>query len=65
MRPICPTHLISHDLTIRTKFGEVYKLPSSSLCSLLQLPATSFLLRPNILLSSLFSNTLIYVLPLV
>jgi hypothetical protein len=34
------------------------KLWSSSLCSLLQPPATSSLLGPNILLSTLFSNTL-------
>jgi hypothetical protein len=37
------------------KFGEAYKLWSSSLHSLLQLPATSSLLGPNILLRNLFS----------
>jgi hypothetical protein len=39
-------------------FGEVYKLSSASLCSLLQLPATSVLLGPNILLCTLLSDTL-------
>jgi hypothetical protein len=42
----------------------VYKLCSSSLCSFLQPPVTSSLLGPNILLSTLFSNPSIYVLPL-
>jgi hypothetical protein len=37
---------------------EAYKLWSSTLCSLLQPPATSTLLDPNILLSTVFSNTL-------
>jgi hypothetical protein len=35
-----------------------YKLRNYSLCSLLQSPATSFLLGPNIILSTLFSVTL-------
>jgi hypothetical protein len=39
-------------------FGEEYKLRSSSLRSFLQPPVTSSLLGPNILLSTLFSNTL-------
>jgi hypothetical protein len=37
---------------------EEYKLWSSSLCSFLQPPLTSYLFGPNILLSTLFSNTL-------
>jgi len=37
---------------------EEYKLRSSSLCSILQPPAASSILGPNILLSTLFSNTL-------
>jgi hypothetical protein len=40
------------------KICVVYKLWSFSSWSLLQLPATSSLLCPNILLSTLFSNTL-------
>jgi hypothetical protein len=38
--------------------GEEYKLWSSSLCSYLQPPVTSSLFGPNILLNTLFSNTL-------
>ena len=38
--------------------GEEYKLFSSSLCHLVQSPFTSSLLRPNILLNTLFQNTL-------
>jgi len=37
---------------------EAFKLWSSSPCSLLQPPATSSLLGPNILLSTMFSSTL-------
>jgi hypothetical protein len=37
--------------------GEGYKLGSSSLCSLLQPPLTSYLFRPKILFRTLFSNT--------
>jgi hypothetical protein len=44
------THLTLLDLITLIIFGEVYKLLSSSACSLLQPPATSFLLGPNILL---------------
>jgi hypothetical protein len=50
--------LIHLELITLIIFGEVYKLRSSSLCSLLQPPATSSLLGPNILFSTLFSNTL-------
>jgi hypothetical protein len=38
--------------------GEEYKLRSSSLCSFLHPPVTSFLLGPNIILNILFSNAL-------
>jgi hypothetical protein len=39
-------------------FGEEYRSLSSSLCSFLYSPVISSLLGPNILLSTLFSNTL-------
>jgi hypothetical protein len=38
--------------------GDEYKLWSSSLCNFLHSPVTSSLLGPNILLRTLFSNTL-------
>ena len=38
--------------------GEEYRLFSSSLCNFLHSPVTSSLLGPNILLNTLFSNTL-------
>jgi hypothetical protein len=45
-------------LITRTILGEQYRSLSSSLCSFLHSPVTSSLLGPNILLSTLFSNSL-------
>ena len=53
IRATCPAHLILlHFITAQ------YWVSSSSLCSLLHSPVTLSLLGPNILLSTLFSNTL-------
>ena len=57
-RATCPAPLILLDLITRTKFGEQYRSSISSLCSFLHSPVTSSLLGPNILLNTLFSNTL-------
>ena len=54
-----PTHLILLDFITRKIFGEQYRSLSSSLCSFLHSPFTSYLLDPNILLNTLFSNTLV------
>ena len=53
-----PTHLILLDLITRTILGEEYRSLSSSWCSFLHSPLTSSLLGQNILLNTLFSNTL-------
>jgi len=58
IRATCPTHPILLDSIIRTMLGEVYRSLSYSLCSFLPSPATLSLLGPNILLNTLFSNTL-------
>ena len=60
IRAICPTHLILLDFTTRTILGEDYKSFSSLLCNLLHSPVTPSLLGPNILLNTMFSNTLTF-----
>ena len=54
----CPSRLILLDLTTRTIIGEEYRSLSSSWCSFLHSPVTPYLLGPNILLRTLFSNAL-------
>jgi len=58
IRAACPAHLVLLDLIIQTIFGEQCRSLSSSLYSFLHSPVTSSLLGPNILLNTLFSNTL-------
>jgi len=57
IRATCPTHLIFLYFLTRKIFGEQYRSLSSS-CSFLHSPVTSSLLGPNILLNTLFSNTI-------
>jgi len=56
-RATCSTHFILYFITL-TIFGEQYSSLISSLCSYLHSPVISSLLGPNILLKTLFSNTL-------
>ena len=54
----CPAHLILLDMITPTIVGDEYRSLSSSSCSFLHSILTPSLLGPNILLSTLFSNTL-------
>ena len=58
IRATCPAHLILLDFITRTILGEEYRSFGSLLCNLLHSPVTSSLLGPNILLNTIFSNTL-------
>ena len=60
IRATFPAHLILLDFITRTVLDEEYKSFSSSLCNLLHSPVTTSLLGPNILLNTIFSNTLSY-----
>jgi len=54
----CPYHLILLDFITRIILGKDYSSLNSSLCNFLHSPVTSSLLGPNMLLNTLFSNTL-------
>ena len=58
IRATCPAHLILPDFSACTILGKEYISLSSSLCNFLHSTFTSFLLGPNTLLNTLFSNTL-------
>jgi len=58
IRATCPAYLILLDFITRTTLGEEYRSLCFSLSSFLHSPVASSLLDPNILLNTLFSNTL-------
>ena len=57
IRATRPSHLILLDFINRKILVQECRSLSSSLCTFLHSPVTSSLLDPNILLSTLFSNT--------
>ena len=61
IRATCPAHLILLDFITHTMLVEEYKSFSSSLCNLLHSSVTPSFLGPNILLNTMFSNTLSFV----
>ena len=60
IRATCPAHFILLYFITRTILGVEYKSFSSSLCSLLHSPVTPSFLGTNILLNTMFSNTLTF-----
>jgi hypothetical protein len=58
IRGTCRAHHIIFDLITRTVLGEEYRSLRSSLCSSRHSSLTTSLLGQNILLNTLFSNTL-------
>ena len=58
IRATCPAYPILLDFITRTILGEEHKSFNFSLCNLLHSQVTSSLLGPNILLNTMFSNTL-------
>ena len=58
IRATCPAHLILLNFITWTILGEEDRSLSSSLCNFLHSPVTPSLLGPNILLNTLFSNSL-------
>ena len=58
IRATWPVHLILLDFITRTILGEQYRSLNSSLCGVFHSPVTPSLLGPNIILNTLFSNTL-------
>jgi len=58
IRATCPAYLIRLDFITRTTLGEEYRSLCSSLCSFLHSPVTLSSSGPNILLNTLFSDTL-------
>ena len=58
MHPTCSGHLVLLDCITRIIFGEENKSVSSTLYSLFHSSVNSSILGPNIVLSTLYSNTL-------